>query len=93
MTEQSTANRNSMVKVLKSGHVRISGSVRLEPQTLCRGGRMQHPATQPVPRNSGAAQEVRILESNNEYAIIEVVCSCGARSHVQCNYADMAGVP
>jgi hypothetical protein len=34
-------------------------------------------------------QQVRIVESNSEYAIIEVTCSCGSKSYIQCNYADV----
>ena len=35
-----------------------------------------------------AAQEARIVESNDEYAVIEIVCGCGGKSFVQCNFGD-----
>ena len=38
---------------------------------------------------AGAAQQARIVESNSEYAIIEITCSCGCKAFVQCNYADL----
>jgi len=34
------------------------------------------------------AQEARIVESNDEYAVIEIVCGCGGKSFVQCNFGD-----
>jgi hypothetical protein len=38
----------------------------------------------------GEIEQARVIESNEQYAIIEIVCSCGAKSHVQCNYGDIA---
>jgi len=35
-----------------------------------------------------AAQEARIVESNDEYAVIEIVCGCGSKSFVQCNFGN-----
>ena len=35
-----------------------------------------------------AAQEARIVESNDEYAVIEIVCGCGGKSFVQCNFGN-----
>ena len=34
----------------------------------------------------GAAQQVSIIENNNEYAVLEIVCSCGAKTPVRCEY-------
>ena len=34
------------------------------------------------------AQEARIVESNDEYAVIEIVCGCGSKSFVQCNFGN-----
>jgi tRNA-dihydrouridine synthase len=34
------------------------------------------------------AQEARIVESNDEYAVIEIVCGCGGKSFVQCNFGN-----
>lgn len=84
---------NQVAKVVKSEHVKVSGSVTLGP-SLSGGWLGLNPVRRPVPSSSepaaaGVPQEVRIIESNNEYAIIEVTCSCGAKSHIQCNYADM----
>lgn len=75
------------VQVLKHHQVEVTGSVSLLP-----GTRM--PVGGALPRAAGPAcglpQQARIVESNSEYAIIEVVCSCGGKSHIQCNYAHLS---
>jgi hypothetical protein len=38
--------------------------------------------------DQSAAREARIVESNDEYAVIEIVCACGGKSFVQCNFGD-----
>ena len=42
------------------------------------------------PKDGGPAQ-VKIIESNSDYAILEIQCSCGQKSFVQCNYGNVAG--
>ena len=75
-------------KVLKSTQVLVSGSVRLDI-----GGGMAPVRTatsvQTDTHTSEGVQEARIIESNSEYAIIELVCGCGGKSHIQCNYGGM----
>ncbi len=75
-----------LVKVLKSNQVLVSGTARLEA-----GGGIAPVRTatsgQAASHAGFAAQEARILESNDEYAIIEVTCACGAKTHIQCNYS------
>lgn len=39
---------------------------------------------------AGPAQ-ARIMESNSDYVILEIVCGCGRKSFVQCNYGNVAG--
>jgi hypothetical protein len=74
------------VQVLKHHRVQVSGSVCLSPV----GGA----ARTGSPPRAGASrapmpQQARVVESNSEYAIIEVTCSCGSKTHVQCNYAHL----
>jgi len=79
-----------VIKVLKSDQVLVSGSVRLEI-----GGGIAPVRTGPsIQTDTGtdaAAQQARIVESNSEYAVIEVTCRCGSKSFIQCNYAELAG--
>lgn len=84
---------NQVAKVVKSEHVKVTGTATLGP-SMSGGWLGLGPARRSIPTSSEQAaaqvpQEVRIIESNSEYAIIEVTCSCGAKSHIQCNYADM----
>jgi len=76
------------VTVLKHHDVQLNGSIRLSI-----GGKQQDdegPAAGGAGSASGQAQQARIVESNNEYAIIEIICSCGSKNHIQCNYAELA---
>jgi hypothetical protein len=72
--------------VLKKNQVQTGGSVR-----LTRGGGNAPVRTLPSGQTAAPAvpQEARVIESNNEYAIIEVKCSCGQTMHIQCNYAHL----
>jgi hypothetical protein len=84
-----------IVKVLKASQVQVDGTLRLDygdsgsaPVRTESASSAQADAHVP-PAEAGVPQEVRIIESNSDYAIIEVVCSCGSKCHVQCNYADI----
>lgn len=81
-----------ILEILKSDQVMVSGSVRLGIGTCGSPVRAQNSAQTSGHADAGetAPQEVRIVESNSEYAIIEIVCGCGRKCHVQCNYADVA---
>ena len=72
------------IKVLKSDQVKVSGTVRLTP-----GGAapVRTASSAQADTSAGVPEQARIVESNNEYAIIEVTCGCGAKSHIQCNYS------
>lgn len=74
--------------LIKNDDVQVEGSIRLGIR-----GRANPVRTQPSSAQAGdpnQPQQVRIVESNSEYAIIEVMCACGNKCYVQCNYADMA---
>lgn len=80
---------NRTVKVVKNNQVQVSGSVCLTPTSTAGTLRLKPATSQTDVQTAQVPQEARIIESNNEYAIIEVTCSCGAKSHIQCNYAEM----
>jgi hypothetical protein len=88
---EGTQYMKQKVTVLKSDQVRMGGSVCLGLQAT--PGRVGLAPVKPKASAQAdhrpAPQQARILESNDEYAIIEVTCSCGAKSHIQCNYAAM----
>ncbi len=67
--------------ILKSDEVNFEGSVQL--------GMPQAKIGQQGSGGSGSAtQQVRIVESHPEFAVIEVICSCGARACIRCEYAN-----
>ncbi len=65
--------------ILRSDEVKLEGTVRV--------GAAQVTANERGNRSSGsAAQQVRIVENHPEFAVIEVVCACGARAYLKCEY-------
>ena len=73
--------RQRTIKILKKDKVKVGGSVQLDGDNVS--------ADSPAKPAGSAARQARIVESNNEYAIIEIICSCGQKAHVQCNYSNM----
>jgi hypothetical protein len=75
------------MKLIKNNQIRVGG-------TACVGaGEKSAPVRSSTPCvPSGAVpsepMQARIVESNTDYAIIEVTCSCGQKTHVQCNYVN-----
>jgi hypothetical protein len=65
---------------MKANQVEMSGSAHVEPAAgmAASSGNLM-PA-------GGATQQARIIESNDQHAILELTCSCGCKSRVQCNY-------
>ena len=79
------------IKVLKGDQVLVSGSVCLETGSSLAPVRTSapsdgaHASTEP-----GHTQQANIVETTEQYAVIEVVCSCGSTTRLQCNYAEVA---
>ena len=72
------------MELIKKEQIRVGGTVRIGI------GEKNAPVRPLTP--SGAVphepMQARIVESNTDYAIIEVTCSCGQKSHIQCNYVN-----
>ena len=80
-----------IIEVLKGDQIRFSGTVHLATGGIAPGGAAMSGRTNNCKSNAAAqVQQARIVESNNEYAILEITCGCGSKSHIQCNYADIA---
>jgi hypothetical protein len=71
-------------RIIKGSNVKLEGTFRLDTG-MPRSSAAKEP---PVSSASQAAQGVqaRIIESNPQYAIIEVVCTCGTRTQIRCEY-------
>jgi len=79
------------IKVLKSNLVKVSGSVRLTPEAAVAPVRTAFSASADTPQTAAhPPQSARIVDSNNDCAVIEVICSCGNKSHIRCKYAGPA---
>lgn len=71
------------VDVIKKKKAHICGAVR-----LCAGEK--NAPVRPTTPSRAAPQgtiQARLIDSTSEYALIEVVCSCGAKTQIQCRYA------
>jgi hypothetical protein len=76
------------VKVVKKEGVAVGGSVRIAPGMGVAPVRT-NVSSRTCPPTAGVPQQARIIESNAEYAIIEITCACGTKSHIQCNYSNV----
>jgi hypothetical protein len=70
-------------RVLKSSEVEIEGRCNLDI------GRSVSTA-QPGKSGVCAAAKAVLLDNNNEYALIELTCSCGKKALVRCEYGDVS---
>jgi hypothetical protein len=70
-------------RVLKSDEVEIDGRCHLD---------IGHSVSsaQPGKNNNSVAARARIFDNNNEYAMIELICSCGKKTLVRCEYGDVS---
>ena len=74
-----------LVTLLKSDTVKMGEqSVAISPGAAAGSA----DASSAAPTGQSAAREARIVESNDEYAVIEIVCGCGGKSFVQCNFGN-----
>jgi len=73
-----------LVTLLKADTVKMAEESAVVGQGVSAGS----VASAGAPAGGSIAQEARIVESNDEYAVIEIVCGCGGKSFVQCNFGD-----
>jgi len=81
-------------RILRSDEVKLEGRIQLnvaDPRSTKggpRAGARPQAWTGSDPTSSGsAAQQVRIVEDNPEFALIEVTCCCGEKTYLRCEYA------
>jgi hypothetical protein len=75
------------IRLIKNDEVNVNGSIQLGPSGTVAGAGLE---TSPLSKASleVGPQEARIVESNSEFAILEVVCGCGCKSQIQCHYVN-----
>jgi len=62
-------------RILKSEEVKLEGRIQLDAARPQSGTR------------SGRAAQARIVENHPEFAIIEIICCCGVKTYLRCQYA------
>jgi len=66
-------------RILKSDKVKVEGRFLLDAA--------QSGSDSPKQQVAGSSTaQVRILENNEQYAVIEVICPCGTRMSLKCEY-------
>jgi hypothetical protein len=68
-------------RIIKGSDIKLEGTFRLD------ANQPQQSAPSPQRPAAGAVPvQARILESQPQYAIIEVTCSCGTKTQVRCEF-------
>ncbi len=73
-------------RILKSNDVEVEGRLNLDLGNAGRSAQNTGHATVGITK-------VRILENQNEYAIMEVICSCGRKTIIRCDYSNVPQPP
>lgn len=66
-------------RILKAEEVKLQGQYYLDA-----GGAPQNSAS--VSKTVSGTPQVRIVENNADYAIVEITCQCGDKTQVRCDY-------
>lgn len=73
--------RMNTVTVLRKETAASGSAVRLPV-----GRRPASPPGSGPAAPTGVPQQARVIEANDQYAVIEVTCSCGRTMRLQCRY-------
>ncbi|MHC4430259.1 MAG: hypothetical protein ACYS14_02350 [Planctomycetota bacterium] len=70
-------------QILKSDDVELEGRYRLEVV------RDEFERVEPAQASDTAATpQAQIIENHADHAVVQVICSCGAKVNVRCDYAE-----
>jgi len=76
----------AMRRILKAQEVTLDDPFEL---SIDRGA----PSRDTPPRCASSGPTVRVTQSHAEYAVLEVICSCGRKVHVRCDYGTANSPP
>ena len=76
---------NSSTIILKRGQVKVEGTYKVEIGPIT--GQPEGAAARP---DSAVPLQARIAEKQQDHTVIELICSCGKKSYIQCDYAAQA---
>jgi hypothetical protein len=68
--------------ILKADNVKLEGQLHLDLWN----------AQAATPKEKGAASsasQARVVENHEEFALLEVTCSCGNKIYLKCEYGDL----
>ena len=68
-------------RILKSEDVELQGRIQLDMVQVAGQIKTQGAA-------SSTIANAHIAESHPEFAVIELICGCGAKTYLRCEYAD-----
>jgi hypothetical protein len=71
-------------EVIKPESIEIGESICLGPAK--QSGVGAKPPLRTSEPHAEISPDARILESNGEYVVIEVTCSCGCKSQIECRF-------
>lgn len=72
--------KNASGRILKSSDVKVEGKFTLDV--------MQIGSDSPKQASTALVEpQVRIVESESEFSVIEITCSCGEKMNLRCEYA------
>jgi len=68
--------------ILKGTDVKLQGQFHL--------GQTQNTKTTTSEKNvTSSITKVSLVENHPQYAVLEITCSCGAKTHVKCQYDEL----
>jgi hypothetical protein len=73
--------RNTANRILKKSDVKLEGQFTLDIV-------QSETSSSKEPAEDLVESQVRIVESQSEYSVIEITCSCGTSMNLRCEYAD-----
>ena len=65
--------------ILKSDEVKLEGQFQLEIGQTMQNSENEKKITSVTP-------QVRIVENHPEFAVMEITCCCGTKTHIKCEY-------
>lgn len=69
-------------RILKSKDIILQGRIQLDmDHTSHKTAKSQNSAL--------AAPQVRIVEKHSEFAVIEIICPCGTKTNIKCEYTEI----
>jgi hypothetical protein len=69
-------------RIIKGNDIKLEGTFRFDANQPLQSAA----PTQRAAASSLGTVQARIVESQPQYAIIEVTCTCGTKTHIRCEF-------